>query len=130
MIKNFRVPIQKYVIEIPTGVMDKKDVSPEVTARRELMEETGYTVDTLIPFPSSPHTPGSSNNLFTPFIGLGATKVSDQAGDVTEDIEIMEVTVEEMMELYLRPQTDTLFNIRTLALYFLAVQQGVVPDFK
>ena len=35
-----------YVIEIPAGIMDK-DETPEECARREVMEETGFGVESL-----------------------------------------------------------------------------------
>ena len=40
LIKQFRVPINDYVIEIPAGLVDGKE-SFEETVRRELKEETG-----------------------------------------------------------------------------------------
>jgi ADP-ribose pyrophosphatase len=128
LIKNFRVPIQKYVIEIPAGMIDQYNESAEESVRRELLEETGYVVEKLVSFPVSPYAPGTSNNLFTPFIGLGAIRVNDQAGDVTEDIVVMEVSPREMMDLYLHPQADVLFNIRIFALYYLGLQQGIIPN--
>ena len=39
--KQFRPPINKVVIEIPAGLVDKGETAAE-TAVRELREETGY----------------------------------------------------------------------------------------
>lgn len=41
LIKNFRVSIQKTLIELPAGTLEKGEL-PEATAHRELIEETGY----------------------------------------------------------------------------------------
>ncbi len=40
-IKNYRYPVDKKILEIPAGFIEKNE-SPEETAERELEEETGY----------------------------------------------------------------------------------------
>ena len=40
--KIYRIPVQKYVLEFPAGMRDPNENDPEVTALRELKEETGY----------------------------------------------------------------------------------------
>ena len=42
LIKQFRIPAQKKLIEIPAGSMDHENESPESCAVRELAEETGF----------------------------------------------------------------------------------------
>lgn len=42
MVKQFRVGIEKYTLEIPGGLVDAQDPSPRESALRELREETGY----------------------------------------------------------------------------------------
>lgn len=41
IIKEFRVPINKYIYELPAGLVDSDDNHFENTVRRELKEETG-----------------------------------------------------------------------------------------
>ncbi|MGM0404685.1 MAG: NUDIX hydrolase [Thermoplasmatota archaeon] len=41
MIKNYRYPVDKKILELPAGLIDKGE-EPIDTARRELEEETGY----------------------------------------------------------------------------------------
>lgn len=41
IIKEFRVPINKYILELPAGLVDSGDDNFENTVRRELKEETG-----------------------------------------------------------------------------------------
>ena len=43
MVKQFRYPSGKAILEIPAGKIDKGETEPEEAARRELKEETGYT---------------------------------------------------------------------------------------
>lgn len=44
IIKEFRVPINKYIYELPTGLVDSDDDNFEETVIRELKEETGLNV--------------------------------------------------------------------------------------
>src|SRR5262245_2904302 len=42
MVRQYRPAIGQVHFEIPAGVVDPSDASPEAAARRELAEETGY----------------------------------------------------------------------------------------
>lgn len=41
LIKQYRVPLKKFIWEIPAGLLEKGE-SPLVCVRREIIEETGY----------------------------------------------------------------------------------------
>jgi 8-oxo-dGDP phosphatase len=65
MIRQYRRPVGKYLMEIPAGLLDVSGESRVDCARRELFEEGGLEADTfeeLISFYSSPG--GSSENIF------------------------------------------------------------------
>ena len=43
MVKQYRYPMRKVILEIPAGKIDKGETDPDEAAARELKEETGYT---------------------------------------------------------------------------------------
>jgi 8-oxo-dGTP pyrophosphatase MutT (NUDIX family) len=45
MVEQYRHGSETVELEIPGGMMDEADVTPETTAQRELSEETGYAGD-------------------------------------------------------------------------------------
>lgn len=48
MERQFRYPVDEVVYEIPAGKLNSKSEDPELAARRELEEETGYTAERMI----------------------------------------------------------------------------------
>ena len=48
LVKQFRKPLEKVILEIPAGKIDPGEgKNPEMTAARELEEETGYRAKSL-----------------------------------------------------------------------------------
>ena len=127
LIKNYRVPIEKYCIEFPAGLLDKVDESPEEAARRELLEETGYTGENFIALTSYGNSVAAMNNIAYPFVLVDAEKVSESSLEDSEDIEVIEVPCDQLYEFYEKSIAEGLdFNIRILALYEIAKRKGLI----
>ena len=47
LVRQFRLPVQGELLELPAGTREPGE-PPEVTALRELREETGYTADSVV----------------------------------------------------------------------------------
>ncbi len=56
-VKQFRYPLQKYLLELPAGKLDENE-DPFVCAERELTEETGYKSSNIKPLGKIYTTPG------------------------------------------------------------------------
>ena len=126
LIKNFRVPLEKYVIEIPAGLRDKPGETPLEVAQRELVEESGYTGTNFIPVPPWPYRAGSSNGIIQAFIATDVKKRKDfVAGDATEDLTVMVTPLNSLLDLYFHLPPDTLFQPEILALYQMAQYLGL-----
>ena len=46
MVKQFRHAINKYTLEFPSGCLEKKE-TPNICAKKEVLEETGHKIDFL-----------------------------------------------------------------------------------
>ena len=124
LIKNYRVPLEKYVIEMPAGLIDKKGENELETAKRELLEETGYRAKNFIPL--RPRGAALSRNLNFTFIATDLEKVEDHVeGDDTEDLEVIEVPLDGLLDFYHSLPEDILFSLDILAVAAIARQRGI-----
>lgn len=120
LIKIYRVPLERYVIESPAGLHDNPSESREEVAKRELLEETGYEADKLVALPSWPYRSGLSKNMAYGFIATGAKKVNHAGGDDTEDLTVFEISPEKLMDLYFNPPMDATVIPEIIAMYEMA----------
>jgi len=99
--KHYRFPLNRYVIELPAGLVD--DETPKDCARRELLEETGYEAKELIPLFKGVICQGIMKMEAYYFYAPNVEKVSEQNLEPTEDIEVVKVPLESI--------EDFLFNL-------------------
>lgn len=64
MIRQYRQPIGGYLFEVPAGLRDVAGEHPWHTARRELLEEAGYTANTWHVLVDFYNSPGGSDEAF------------------------------------------------------------------
>ncbi len=98
LIEQFRHGTEENTLEIPGGMMDPGDNDPAESAKRELLEETGYDSDPLIQIGVVAPNPAILNNKCYTFIAPNARKVAEQSQDGAEDIAVRLVDVLEMPE--------------------------------
>src|SRR6188474_2464273 len=87
LIKQYRHGAQKIIWELPGGAVDE-DEKPITAAKRELLEETGYSSDNIIEIGRVSPNPASHTNLMYAYIALDAKRVGSQALDEIEEIEV------------------------------------------
>jgi ADP-ribose pyrophosphatase len=115
LIRQYRHGAQKVIVELPGGMMDKEDQDPQEAARRELLEETGYTSNRIIQVGCVSPNPANHTNLIYSFLALDAEQVSRQHLDGAEEIEVFLKPLEEVItmakngELLQTMQVSTIF---------------------
>ncbi|MGJ8697171.1 MAG: NUDIX hydrolase [Verrucomicrobiaceae bacterium] len=100
LVEQFRRPMQARVLEICAGLVgdepEFKGESLADCARRELLEETGYTAPSITPLLSSPTSSGMTNEMTHFFLAENATKIADGGGVDGEDITTHLVPITEL----------------------------------
>lgn len=99
MVKQYRPGIRRTCMELCAGVCEKADISPLVSAQRELMEETGYGGGTWSEFMCIAPNASAANNYSYCFIAENVEKQGDQALDETEALTVHLLTFEEVTAL-------------------------------
>lgn len=92
LVEQFRIPVQRPVIEIPAGLVgDEEEFRGESlaeTARRELLEETGYHAGSIEPLVASPTSAGMSSEFTHLYLATDLERQGDGGGTGEEDITV------------------------------------------
>lgn len=86
MIRQYRFGVEGFTLEIPGGMCDG-DEGPEEAARRELLEETGYTARSIRPLGWVHPNPALQTNRCHSFLALGVEPTDAPRTDPDEFIE-------------------------------------------
>jgi ADP-ribose pyrophosphatase len=115
LIRQFRFPINKEIWEIPAGKLDRGE-KPEIGAKRELKEETGYEAKELKKIGEFYLSPGYSTEYMYLFLAKGLKK-GEQSLDKGEKIK--EVKIFSKKEVLKMIKTRKIVDAKTiLALFF------------
>lgn len=109
LIRHFRHPLRKTILEIPRGAIDEND-SLEKTARHELLEEIGGEAGELIPLGFV----YGSTNLFANGSHLYITHLKSLSGlpQLDEGVEAIEsVTIAEFEKMMVEGKIEEAFTI-------------------
>ena len=92
-VEQFRVPLQARTIEMPAGLVGDIDAgeSIELSAVRELEEETGWTAEHAEVLMVGPTSSGASSEKIAFVRATGLRRVGEGGGDDSEDILVHEV---------------------------------------
>jgi len=99
LVTQYRHGAGQVMLEIPAGLMDEEDKSPQQTAQRELLEETGYTGEHFIEVGKAYPNPATHNNLTYSYLALDVEKVEQQHLDDTEEIEVSLMPFDELVSI-------------------------------
>jgi ADP-ribose pyrophosphatase len=100
LVEQFRIPVNKQVIEIPAGlagdIAGKETETLAEAAKRELLEETGYESRQMEYLTEGPTSAGLSTEVITFFRARELKKVSKGGGDKSENIQVHAVPLTEL----------------------------------
>lgn len=85
LIEQFRYGTEEIILEIPGGMVDGSE-SAETAAKRELLEETGYSAETWVFLGISRPNPAIQNNSLFHYLALDCKKTAETAFDEHESV--------------------------------------------
>ncbi|GGE37999.1 ADP-ribose pyrophosphatase [Pullulanibacillus camelliae] len=119
LVRQFRKPLNGILYEIPAGKLDPGE-SPEVCARRELEEETGYRCQEIKHLVSFYTAPGFADELIHLYFTNSLIR-GTQHLDEDEFLENVEVDLKEALTLL---QEQKIYDAKTVyAVQYLQLQE-------
>lgn len=98
-INQFRHGTSTICTEVPGGMVDPHENDPIETARREMLEETGFSAEKIIHLGSVEPNPAFLTNRCHTYIALNAKYVQPPQFDGAEDIEMVEIPLSQVNDL-------------------------------
>jgi len=116
LLRQYRHALKDYIWEIPAGTLDPQE-SVINCAKRELIEETGYSADHWQKLGEITPVPGYSNERIHIFLATDL-RTAEQDLDKDEIINVHEVEFEEALEMIKRGEMQDDKSITGLFLAF------------
>jgi ADP-ribose pyrophosphatase len=113
LIRQYRHGAEKVILELPGGSVDEGE-SPLEAAKRELMEETGYSSDTLIELACGSPNPAIYRNRIFSFLAIDVEPTGKQSVYDAEAVEVLLMPLSEVVELARSGEFIHSLNITTL----------------
>ncbi|MBR4995686.1 MAG: NUDIX hydrolase [Alistipes sp.] len=123
MISQYRHALGQTNYELVAGCCEEGE-TPEESARRELLEETGYGGGEWQQFMVTSPNPTNHNNLTYTFLATGVEPVAKQHTEEGEDIEVHIMSRDEVLELLDNDDIIQCLHAAPLWRYFAKQDRG------
>lgn len=117
-IKEYRYPVQKNILQLPSGTTEK-GMTDLAAAKRELLEETGYAAKKWKKIGRFYIAPGHESIYANVFLATDLEKSSDKIGCDNETIiKVEEVSLKKIPEFIGKGKIECGITLAALQLYF------------
>lgn len=118
LVKQFRKPLEKTILEIPAGKIDSHEPDTLDTAQRELREETGYTAENWKYLGEIYPCPGYSTEILHIYVATGLTAGKQ---DLDEG-EVVETEILSLPEITEKINSGEIKDSKTISAVFMALE--------
>lgn len=117
LVKQFRYPLQKTLIELPAGKLDKNE-DPLKCAVRELEEETGYKAKSFVKLGAIYTAPGYCTEILHIYKAVGLIPGNHNREEGEQGMEILEFSLDEIKQKILSGEIN---DAKTIAGIFYLI---------
>ena len=117
-VRQYRHGVGQILLELPGGSLDSQTENSLTAAARELEEETGYVAEQMVQLATLYDNPVKDTNKIYLILAEPAHPSGRQQLDVTEDVEIVLIPVEDVLE---RISTGEICVCGSIAALFLGL---------
>lgn len=103
-VRQYRYPMQKMMLEVPAGKLDKGE-EHRICAERELSEETGLSAKELIYLGACCTSPGFSTEVLHIYLALGLTQGTSHTDD-GEFLNVEKHHIDKLLDMVMTGQID------------------------
>ncbi|MBS1564048.1 MAG: NUDIX hydrolase [Bacteroidetes bacterium] len=123
LVRQYRHPVGEVMYETPGGFVDAGE-DAETGMKRELMEETGYAFSKVEWLGRMAANPALLNNYTDLYLATGGKKVAAQHLDDNEQIDIVLLSMEELLELLRRNEIKQALHLSCI--HYALLKLGVM----
>lgn len=127
LVRQYRHGIDEITLEIPGGAVDREDTNPQSAARRELLEETGYSSDHWEHLGTVSSNPAIFTNYCHFYLATGCERITDQQLDPNEEIQISVMPLEQFLADVRDGAIHHSLIVAAVAQFLLKKTEYVVP---
>ncbi len=127
MVRQYRHGNEKICLELPGGLVDPEDESAEISARRELIEETGWRPQRMVPIGIVYPQPAVLSNRCHFFLARDVAPVGKMALDAGEDILWTEVPLADIRAKIRKGEIDNAMTVLAFSYYWMQNPAAGMP---
>jgi len=113
LIKQYRHGIQEVTLELPGGSVDKGE-SPLEAAKRELLEETGYSSHTFIEVGQASPNPAIYRNRIYSFLAVDVEPTGKQSDTDAGAVDVTLISLDEVVAMARKGELVNSLNLSTI----------------
>lgn len=128
-VRQYRGPLDQYVLEIPAGMRDVPEESLELTAERELIEEAGFSAGRLEYLTHFLSSAGMTDSVLHLYLATDLSPVArDVHGPEETHMEVLRLPLAEAVEMVARGEINDAKTVIGLLLVDRRIRDGsLVP---